>query len=139
MYSSSTMTVNPDFDDAFALRGWYDSFGANETFQAHTSGGAGSSGSQSFNRSEMRSLLDVKQSQVGTDNADYFSSRATIMHIKSDNLSYPACPAQGCNKKVVENHDGWRCEKCDRSYPAPEHRCVIYFILVYTIFKGRLS
>ncbi len=51
--------------------------------------------------------------------------RSTISYIKKDNISYPACPSEGCNKKVLESGTGWRCEKCDRSYPEPDHRYIL--------------
>lgn len=128
MFSSSTMQINPDIDECFALRGWYDSSGAEQSFQAH-SNTIGAGASMGFNRSEIRSLDDVKQSQLGTpDKPEYFSTRATIMHIKSDNISYAACPTQNCNKKVVEDHNGWKCEKCDQTFAAPEHRFVWNFV-----------
>jgi len=127
MYSSSTMSINPEIDECFALRGWYDAIGAESSFQSHTStfGGAGSSGV--FERSQLRNLHEVKESQVGlTDKGpENFSTRATIMHIKGDNISYPACQTAGCNKKVTEIGDSWRCEKCDRSFPKPEYRYLI--------------
>jgi replication factor A1 len=124
MVSTSTMSINPDIEETFLLRGWYDGGGADSSFQAHSSAGGGMSmNSGPINRSEMKSLLDVKDSQLGmNDKVDYFSARATIMHIKGDNIAYPACPTQGCNKKVIEMHDGWRCEKCDKSFEKPEHR-----------------
>jgi replication factor A1 len=115
------MHVNPDIQECFDLRGWYDSQGANENFHAHSNLNATTS--MTFNRDDLRSLDDVKQAQYGLpDRPEYFSTRATIMHIKSDNLSYPACPNQNCNKKVIELGDGWRCEKCAQSFSAPEHR-----------------
>ncbi|KAJ2934896.1 hypothetical protein H1R20_g2147, partial [Candolleomyces eurysporus] len=124
MVASSTMHVNPDIQECFDLRGWYDSQGANENFHAHSNLNAATS--MGFNREELRSLDDVKQAQYGLpDRPEYFSTRATIMHIKSDNLSYPACPNQGCNKKVVDLNDGWRCEKCSQSFATPEHRYIM--------------
>lgn len=122
MFSSSTMSINPDIEEAFVLRGWYDASGAEQSFQAHSMAAGGPS-SGGFNRTEMRNLNDVKESQLGSsDKVDYFSTRATIMHIKADNISYPACPTQGCNKKVIQEGNNWRCEKCDKSFEAPEHR-----------------
>jgi len=59
-----------------------------------------------------------------SDKVDYFSARATVMHIKSENIAYPACPT--CSKKVFETMgEGWRCEKCDRSFEKPEYRYII--------------
>ncbi|KAF9469219.1 hypothetical protein BDZ94DRAFT_1207242 [Collybia nuda] len=128
MISSSTMTINPDIDDCYALRGWYDSTGAGQSFQAHanTGGGGGGGLTGGFNRAEMRSINEVKEAQLGSsDKADYFSTRATIMHIKSDNISYPACQTPSCNKKVIEMGGNWKCEKCDKSFPSPDHRYIM--------------
>jgi len=60
-----------------------------------------------------------------SDKADFFSLRATVMHLKADNILYPACPTPQCNKKVTETHEGWRCEKCDRCHEKPEYRYII--------------
>lgn len=120
------MAINPDIDDSYALRGWYDSTGAGQSFQAHANTGGGGGTMGGFNRAEMRSINEVKEAQLGSsDKVDYFSTRATIMHIKSDNISYPACQTPSCNKKVIEMGDSWRCEKCDKSFPAPDHRFVV--------------
>ncbi|KAI0053916.1 replication factor-a protein [Auriscalpium vulgare] len=125
--SSGTMTINPDIEDAHALRGWFDDGGAQASFHSHTTGGPSASGSNStINRAEMRTLNDVKEAGLGmSDNADFFSTRATIMHIRPETMMYPACPSEGCNKKVVDGHDGWRCEKCERSYEKPQYRYLL--------------
>lgn len=119
------MAVNPDISEAHLLRGWYDDGGASTSFTAHSSAGAGSGAS--INRNEMRTISEVKDAQLGMneEKPDYFSTRATIMHIKPDNISYPACQTEGCSKKVIESHDGWKCEKCDRSYPKPQYRSAL--------------
>lgn len=123
MVSSSTMQVNPDIPECFDLRGWYDSQGAQTNFHAHST--LNTTTSMGFRHDEVKSLDDVKQAGFGMpDRPEYFSTRATIMHIKSDNLSYPACPTAQCNKKVTEIGGLWRCEKCDKSFEAPEHRYV---------------
>ncbi|KAG1754337.1 hypothetical protein EDB19DRAFT_1892356 [Suillus lakei] len=125
MVSSSIMSISPDIEEAHLLRGWYDGIGTEKTFQSHTSGSSGASFG-GFNRNEMRHLSDVKESQLGmSDKAEFFSTRATIMHIKSESISYPACPTQGCNKKVVDVGSGWRCEKCDKTFERPEHRYIM--------------
>lgn len=127
MFSSSTMSVNPENEDAFQLRGWFDAIGSGKSFQSHqnAAGGGGAMGG-GFNRTEIRDLMDVKQNQLGEDErVDFFSARATVMHIKSDNMWYPACPSQGCNKKVTDVGGSWRCEKCDKSFDKPEHRYIM--------------
>lgn len=125
MFSSSTMAINPDMPEAHNIRGWYDDIGTSTQFQAHTSSMTSAGAGGTINRSEMRTLNDVKESQLGSgDKVEYFSCRATVMHIRGENISYPACGSEGCSKKVVEGHDGWRCEKCDRSFETPTYRCV---------------
>lgn len=74
---------------------------------------------------ELLTIGEVKERQLGqSDKADYFTTCATTMHIKPENLAYPACPSEGCNKKVIEAEGQWRCEKCDKSYERPEYRFV---------------
>lgn len=117
------MEINPDIPEAHALRGWYDAGGNNENFKAHSAALSEAPGGAGFSRDKLVSLLDLRESQIGqADTADYFSARATVMHIKSDNIAYPACPNNGCNKKVFDQHDGWRCDKCDKSFDRPEYR-----------------
>jgi replication factor A1 len=137
MSASSTMQVNPDIDECFALKGWYTSQGQQQSFTAQSSANTGSS--ISFRRDESRTLEDVKQAGFGTgEQTDFFSTRATIMHIKDENIAYPACPTQGCNKKVVEEASGWRCEKCDKVFPAPEYRQVLWSLDIWVCFNETL-
>jgi replication factor A1 len=77
-----------------------------------------------FKPAESRTLAQVKDEQLGmTEKPDYFNTRATVIYVKQDNLSYPACPTDRCNKKMtLEGEEQWRCEKCDTTYPAPEYR-----------------
>ncbi|KAF8517579.1 hypothetical protein BU17DRAFT_76387 [Hysterangium stoloniferum] len=128
MFSSSTMSVNPDITEAHALRGWFDSSGSETSFQSHSnalSGGIGTGGT--INRSELRTTQEVKDLNLGSDKPDYFSSRVIVTHLRTENISYPACPTDGCNKKVTEVADGWSCEKCERTYESPEHRYLVTF------------
>lgn len=123
MTSSSLMHMNPDIPEAHALRGWYDAAGAEQTFHAHT-GGAFTGGGASFERAEIRNISEIKATDLTeSDKPQNFSSRATIMHIKPDNIAYPACP--DCGKKVVDIGTGWRCEKCSKTHTKPQHRCVL--------------
>ncbi|KAH8099587.1 replication factor-a protein [Cristinia sonorae] len=126
MAGSSSYEVNPDIPESHGLRGWFDSVGSAASFQSHTNTFSGSGGAVNFNRAAMLSIEEVKTKDLGNgDKADFFSTRATVMHLKSDNIAYPACPNTGCSKKVFDQHDGWRCEKCDRSFEKPEYRYII--------------
>ena len=125
MFSSSTMAVNPDIPESHGLRGWYENEGSTaqiQGFSAKLDGGTSSSTTPRAN--ERRTLAQVKQTSLGSsfDRPDYFNARASILYIRPGTLYYTACPT--CNKKVVDDGEGWRCEKCDRSYPEPVRRYI---------------
>lgn len=47
----------------------------------------------------------------------YFDFSAYLAEIEEGaNLYYLACPNEKCNKKVVEEDGGFRCESCSRHY-----------------------
>jgi replication factor A1 len=119
------MHVNADTPEAHTLRGWYEGEGKNMSFQNHNSGGGGmSSRNAALNRDEMKTLQEVRESDLGTrDTADYFTARATIISIKHENIAYAACKGENCNKKVTDTGNGWRCEKCDQTWDKAEYRC----------------
>ncbi|KAK2466831.1 hypothetical protein APHAL10511_001089 [Amanita phalloides] len=126
MFSSSTMHINPDMNECFLLRGWYDSLDSSHSFTSHSMSSSEAMTTSGFNRSHIMSLQDVKKSQLGmNDKTDSFTARATIMHIKADSLWYPGCPTPNCSKKVMEINGNWRCEKCDQSFPKPEYRYIM--------------
>ncbi|KAF8516769.1 replication factor-a protein [Gautieria morchelliformis] len=128
MFSSTTMAINPDITEAHALRGWFDSSGSEAHFQSHSSALSGGAGlGAGINLTELRTTQEVKDMNLGQDKPDYFSTRIIVTLIKTENLSYPACPSDGCNKKVTEDVDGWKCEKCDRTYERPEYRYLVTF------------
>ncbi|WFD05638.1 Replication factor A protein 1 [Malassezia vespertilionis] len=129
MFSSSSMTVNPDMPESHGLRGWYDNEGNAAQIRSFTKvdvggAGAGGGGGGAMRPDERRTLEQVKESSLGAsfERADYFNTRATILYIRPNSLYYTACPE--CNKKVIDEGDGWRCEKCDRSWPAPVRRYI---------------
>ncbi|KAJ7820189.1 hypothetical protein B0H14DRAFT_2600170, partial [Mycena olivaceomarginata] len=63
-----------------------------------------------FQRGEIRSILDIKTSQLGTnDNSEYFSTCMTIVFMKPDAMWYPTCQKPDCNKKFIDN-GGWSME-----------------------------
>lgn len=131
MISGSTMTQNPDIPESHALRGWYDSAGSNQSFQPQTNSGSfsGGAGGGGFKRSEIKPLLDMKLEANRLPESDekpiFFSTRATIMHIRGENIAYAAC--ETCNKKVVEDGPGWKCDKCEKTWPQPCYRYVYLF------------
>ncbi|KAA8901948.1 hypothetical protein FN846DRAFT_780784 [Sphaerosporella brunnea] len=128
MSFSSFMTVNPDIDEAHNLKGWYDGQGHRDlsTYSSHA-GLATTMGTAQGKKEPYKTLQQVVDEKLGTnDEPDYFNSKATIVYIKHDNISYPACLSEGCNKKVLMiDDDSWRCEKCNITHPKPQYRYIM--------------
>lgn len=131
LLSSGTMGVDPDVDEAHRLKGWYDATGKNDEFNNHESMRAQMGTGTTGRNDQEKTIQQVKDERLGlnSDEAEYFQTKATIIFIKQDNISYPACPSppeQKCNKKVTEEPDGsWRCEQCNKTYPKPEYRYIM--------------
>jgi replication factor A1 len=121
------MHVDPDIPDAHILRGWYDGGGSETQFRSQGSGSFVGMTSATLNRNEFKLIGEVRDStEVGHgDKPDYFSVRATVISIKSENIVYPACPTANCNKKVIETDGLWRCEKCNMGHEKPEYRYLV--------------
>lgn len=129
MISSSQMQIDPPIEDCYSLRGWYDSEGTTVDFVSKTVIGIGSGPSIGFRRTEARSLNEIKESELGMgDKPDFFSCRGTIVHIRGENLFYPACIGQNCNKKMTNEGDSWVCDKCGNRAEAPEYRYVDFML-----------
>lgn len=104
------------------------------SFQSKTVIGGGGGLGAGFNRAEARSLNEVKESELGMgDKTDFFSTRATIVHIRGENVSYPACTGANCSKKMVMDGDTWVCDKCGHKAQSPEYRWA--FVLYVPIRK----
>ncbi|KAJ1645946.1 Replication factor A protein 1 [Dispira simplex] len=129
MLRSSAMSTNPDIPEAHRLRGWYDANQHQLRLKHYTNTGTemGGLASGGASRDSRKNMAQVRDEALGEgDKPDYFTVRGTVTYVKSENYAYPACPGEGCQKKVVETGDGsWRCEKCDQSYPAPQYRYIM--------------
>ena len=129
MFSSSMMNVSPDIPEAHELKGWYDSEGRDGSFNSFKNlGGGDQDGTTSGRKDERKTLEQVRDENLGMgESVDYFNSKATVVFIRHENVSYPACPiSDECNKKVIEDGEGgWRCEKCDKSFPKPQYRYIM--------------
>ncbi|KAK0635584.1 putative RFA1 protein [Bombardia bombarda] len=124
LLSSGTMAVDPDVPEAHRLKGWYDASGRNDTFATHNN--LSSMGAATGRKDETKTILQVKQENLGMDEATYFNLVATIVYIKQDNFAYPACSSEGCSKKVTDMGDGtWRCEKCEINHDRPRYRYIM--------------
>lgn len=135
LLSSGTVSINPDVNEAHTLKGWYDAQGKNGQFSSHAQGGAGEGTGRA---SDLKTIAAVKEENLGmSEKGDYFSIIATIILPGYENFAYPACLSEGCQKKVTNVEDGWRCEKCEKTHPKPEYRYVISIIV--SDFTGQMS
>ncbi|KAI5821081.1 hypothetical protein BZA77DRAFT_298669 [Pyronema omphalodes] len=124
---SSTFMANPDIDEAHALKGWYDGQGNRDLSTFKTHAGLSSATGTSGRQDPIKTIAQVREENLGmNDQPDYFTTKATITYIKHDNVSYPACLTEGCNKKVVKYDDqSWRCEKCNVTHPKAQYRYIM--------------
>ncbi|KAM4726414.1 replication protein A 70 kDa DNA-binding subunit-like [Anableps anableps] len=120
---SSTIMVNPDMAEAFRLRAWYDREGYAVDSQSLTETKSVSTGS----KMNWRTLSDVKNENMGHgEKAEYFSCVATVVFMRKENCLYQACPSSDCNKKVIDQQNGfYRCEKCNRDFPNFKYRLLL--------------
>ncbi|KAK3674603.1 Replication factor A protein 1 [Recurvomyces mirabilis] len=127
LLSSGTMNVDPDIDEAHKLKGWYVGGGRNDQFQSHANTMSTATAAGSSDRNAYKSIAQVRDENLGMgDDTDWFSVKATVIYIKQDSVSYPACQTDNCNKKVVETDPGvWRCEKCEKTWDRPEYRYIM--------------
>ncbi|KAL5363985.1 hypothetical protein BJX96DRAFT_156541 [Aspergillus floccosus] len=125
LLSSGSMTVDPDIEEAHRLKGWYDAQGRDENFTSHAS--LSSATTSTMKADSFKTIGQVKEEQLGmSEDAAYFSLKATVIYIKQENVYYPACLSEGCNKKVTELDPGqWHCERCEKTYPHPEYRYIM--------------
>lgn len=125
LLASGSMTLDPDIAEAHKLRGWYDAHGRGNTFASHS--GMASAGAAGGRQDPLKTVAQVRDENLGmSETTDYFSTKGTIVYIRQENVAYPACLNEGCNKKVIMEDVGkWRCEKCDTSHPRPEYRYIM--------------
>lgn len=124
MLTSSTMSVDPDIQESHLLKGWYDGQGRGQEFAKHSV--ISSTLSTTGRSAERKNIAEVQAEHLGmSETPDYFSLKGTIVYIRKKNVSYPACPAADCNKKVFDQGGSWRCEKCNKEYDAPQYRYII--------------
>jgi replication factor A1 len=131
--SSTTMQMNPDIPEAHSLRGWYDQGGCDSNIQDLSTGnqggmgGLGGGGSGSVTQSNWKCLEQVREEQLGmNDKPDYFTTSGTITYARKENSMYMACSTENCNKKVVDQNNGfYRCEKCGKDFDNFKWRMIL--------------
>ncbi|XP_042880445.1 replication protein A 70 kDa DNA-binding subunit-like isoform X2 [Penaeus japonicus] len=124
LLSSSTLQINPDIREAHKLKGWFDNGGNTaETINLSNQRGGSSAGMGS----NFKTFSEAKLENLGSgDQADYYTTKASVVLIRKENCLYSACPSDGCNKKVVDMNNGlYRCEKCNREYDSFNWRLML--------------
>lgn len=123
-FGGSTFKLNPEINEAFELRGWFDQQGHSTNFQSHTSDFKAGGNAPRMTCEEFK----TQAANLNPTEQLTFEVKATIvMMAKTDStFQYAACPTKGCNKKVMEDTNSqWRCERCNQSFPEPEYRYVM--------------
>ncbi|CDK27204.1 unnamed protein product [Kuraishia capsulata CBS 1993] len=124
---SATIIANPETPEAYKLKGWYDTQGKNEKFIPVKGENAASAAYDLTSKAsifERTTIGAIHQTALGSSDT-FFSFKGTISYIRSENIAYPACPNEGCSKKVLEEGDKWRCEKCNELHDAPRWRYIL--------------
>ncbi|KAJ7377288.1 single-stranded DNA binding [Desmophyllum pertusum] len=121
--NSTNMRVNPtEVKEAHNLVGWYENVGKNSTIES-LSGNRSEGGAMG---ADYKTLSQITNEQLGMGpKGDYTTVKATVVFMKKENCLYKACPSADCNKKVIEEGDGYRCEKCDKSYTDFKYRLLL--------------
>ncbi|KAJ1536140.1 Replication factor A protein 1 [Nowakowskiella sp. JEL0078] len=122
---SSTLQINPDIDETYKLKTWFDEHGSSIGFNSYRGEGGGGGGT-----GKCITINEVEALGLGHgEKPDFFSLRGRILFVRRENFSYEACARQGCNKKVVSTGDGYRCESCNVTHEKPDHRYIVSMTL----------
>lgn len=128
---SSHLDLDPSEPKAHELAGWWSEIGNENLGDVQAlSSGRGGGGSRD---PTLLPIGFVEAFGLGTDpsRVDYFNLRATVMHVKSAEALYKSCPADTCNKRVVETGtDAYRCEKCGQDYDKFKYAAMIQLQLM---------
>ncbi|KAH3688181.1 hypothetical protein WICPIJ_000823 [Wickerhamomyces pijperi] len=126
--SSAVITQNPEVNEAYTIKGWYDAQGRREQFKSlKTEPGARKS--SPGDRKKIAEIIAL-ETQI-SEKPDYHSVKATVNYVRSENFAYAACSTEGCSKKVTDQGDGtWRCEKCDINHAQPKYRYILSLSVV---------
>jgi replication factor A1 len=124
--ASQVIPSPAEVPEAVALKAWYDSVGGQVA--ATPVGGGGGGGGGSYGPTPFKTFAQVHDEHLGAgDSTAFFMTRASLSMLNATGMNwYPACPADGCSKKVVQDGSGsWQCEKCQRQFDEPNYRYIL--------------
>jgi len=130
--SGGDLLNNPDMPQGHEVKGWWDNEGCNVATQSLTVQGMRSGGGDGGN---MLSIGEVKATNLGSNSerGEYYSVIASVTFFSKEKTLYKACTNQqdgkDCNKKVQENGDSYRCEKCAKDNTDFRWRMMLSFNL----------
>uniref|UniRef100_A0A6V7LU53 Replication factor A C-terminal domain-containing protein n=1 Tax=Bracon brevicornis TaxID=1563983 RepID=A0A6V7LU53_9HYME len=111
--------MDPDTPGAHRLRGWWQTTGK----EAQTSSISATSGGAMTGPSATLEKIREEGTAAGLPGAPTVHlCTATIALFRSENALYKACPTETCNKKVIDQGENFRCEKCNLDFPNYKYR-----------------
>lgn len=127
--SGSAIDINPPgVPEVQVLRQWVDAQGgvANIPMYALSVVG-GSGGGAAMAPADFKTFDEVQRANLGMHGQAVFECEAIITNLNREGTwMYNACPKDDCKKKVTQDHvGGWRCEKCNVTYPECNPRYVL--------------
>jgi replication factor A1 len=103
MIGGTVLKKNPDIEEAYGLRAWYDKTGGENAISVSSRNAAGGGSMQT----EWLTFRESRDRNLGAgDKPDYFQTKAMVHNIRTGNAVYKACPNAECNKKVVDQDNG---------------------------------
>ncbi|KNH05000.1 replication factor A 51kDa subunit [Perkinsela sp. CCAP 1560/4] len=111
------------------LLSWYRESGEKVNVPKISKGGNGPSSKAAV--LHRNTLEEIQRLGLGKgEKADYITVRATITHIKQENMFYDACPT--CHRKVISqnlNSGPYRCERCDQTHEVADARFLLSLMI----------
>merc|ERR1719187_322630 len=128
--SGGDLITNPDMPEGHEMKGWWDNEGCNMSTNSLTVQGQRAGGVDGAN---MKTFGEVKAEHLGqgAERGEYYSVIGTVTFFSKEKSLYKACSnvmdGKDCNKKVMENGDGYRCEKCNKDMTDFRWRMMLSF------------
>ncbi|KAE9556693.1 hypothetical protein FO519_000099 [Halicephalobus sp. NKZ332] len=120
--SSSRVEVDPEGPQTDSLMKWYETERPNMEVKTFNQGSQGGNFLE-----ELRSVHAVNKTDMPSRalRGVYFDMVGVINNVRMEGAIYPACPNEGCIKKVTEVDSAFRCEKCAQSFPECKYRYTV--------------
>jgi len=129
----TTFETDNESERVTQIRAWYEmqhsdgssSTGQNIPRQIHL-------GSRNMRNLDWKSLHQVEEEDIGKSETVSFWCRAMVTLIRTvdaTKLYYKACPAEHCNKKVMEEGDAYFCPTCKKTYSTCKRKYLLSAVI----------